>query len=595
MHGGMKTYVGNPGAARDYVEVGHSRADDYYLTEGTGIARRFTATPDSPVVELAPLEGDGYEAWVAGVDPGTGEPRGRLRSDGRAVRFVEVTVNGPKSWSLAAELHPDIATAYEAAQDRAADQIIGWLAAHATTRVGPRGGQVQIPVETLEAVTVRHYTSRAGDPHRHLHLQINARVFAAGAWRGLHTVGVRDSLGAINGIGHAAVVTDPAFRQALAAHGFTVDVAGEITQLAPFTGAFSARAAQIARTRDRYERDWSATHPGEHPGPPLHRTWDARAWADGRPDKTTPEPGAVLTRRWISELTALGYVDPDEPVRLEAVTVGALDRDAAAVDVVARLGGERSAWNAPDIRGQVEQLIARTGLVTPAGVRSELAEDLTARALELCVPLLQRAGVPEHIRVLTSPAVLAVEAGLVVRLARRSDGPVAGGWRDAILTGPQGPDLDLGDLDPAQRAAVAALAGDRQLIVIEGPAGVGKTTTLAATQKVLTAQGRSLIVVTSTLKAAQAARAEVGGQAGSAAAFAHQHGYRWNDAGTWSRLQPGEVDPVTGRAFTPPAPAHRSEPVMAGDLLVVDEAGMLDQDTAAALLTIADEQGLRSR
>src|SRR3712207_7673279 len=43
---------------------------------------------------------------------------------------------------------------------------IGWLAGHATTRIGPRGGQVQVPVEVLEAVTVRHYTSRAGDPHR---------------------------------------------------------------------------------------------------------------------------------------------------------------------------------------------------------------------------------------------------------------------------------------------------------------------------------------------------------------------------------------------------------------------------------------------
>jgi len=29
-----------------------------------------------------------------------------------------------------------------------------------------------------EAAVVRHYTSRAGDPHRHLHLQINARVRA---------------------------------------------------------------------------------------------------------------------------------------------------------------------------------------------------------------------------------------------------------------------------------------------------------------------------------------------------------------------------------------------------------------------------------
>ena len=33
--------------------------------------------------------------------------------------------------------------------------------------------------------------------------------------------------------------------------------------------------------------------------------------------------------------------------------------------------------------------------------------------------------------------------------------------------------------------------------------------------------------------------------------------------------------------------------VRAGDLLLVDEAGMLDQDTARALLTIADETGAR--
>ena len=81
-------------------------------------------------------------------------------------------------------MHHDVAYAYDAAQDRAVVQIIGWLAAHATTRVGPRGGQVQVPVDMLEAVTVRHYTSRAGVPHRHLHLQINARAFAAGKGAG---------------------------------------------------------------------------------------------------------------------------------------------------------------------------------------------------------------------------------------------------------------------------------------------------------------------------------------------------------------------------------------------------------------------------
>src|SRR3954449_11993223 len=192
MRGGMKVYAGPPAAARLYLEADRGRADDYYLTEGTGIARRFTATAGR-VTERAPLTGQAYETWVAGRDLDTGAPRGRLRTDTRAVRFVEMVVNGPKSWSLAAAVHPDIAAAYDAAQDRAAAQIIGWLAGHATTRVGPRGGQEQVPVQVLEAVTVRHFTSRAGDPHRHLHLQIGARVFAAGKWRGLHTVGCATS------------------------------------------------------------------------------------------------------------------------------------------------------------------------------------------------------------------------------------------------------------------------------------------------------------------------------------------------------------------------------------------------------------------
>jgi exodeoxyribonuclease V alpha subunit len=164
MQGGMKVYAGAPAAARHYVEADRSRVDDYYLAEGTGVARRFTAG-DGRVTELAPLTGEAYETWVAGRDPASGEPRGLLRHDERAVRFVEVVVNGPKTWSIAAALHPDIARAYEAAQDRAAGQIIAWLSDHATTRVGPRGGQVQLPVEVLEAATVRHFTSRAGDPH----------------------------------------------------------------------------------------------------------------------------------------------------------------------------------------------------------------------------------------------------------------------------------------------------------------------------------------------------------------------------------------------------------------------------------------------
>ncbi len=236
--------------------------------------------------------------WVAGYDVETGAAKGRLRTDAKALRFVEVVVNGPKTWSLAAALHPEIADALDAAQTRAAEQIIGWVAEHATTRVGPKGRQVQVPVSEIEAAVVRHYTSRAGDPHRHLHLQINARVLAEGAWRGLHSVGMRDSLAAINGIGHAAVTTDPEFRAVLAAHGFTLDPAtGELAELAPYVGRFSARTAQIGRNLDRYEAEWRHANPGAEPGPGLRQAWDRRAWAQARPDKVVPTDGAALVEQ----------------------------------------------------------------------------------------------------------------------------------------------------------------------------------------------------------------------------------------------------------------------------------------------------------
>lgn len=309
--------------------------------------------------------------------------------------------------------------------DRATGEVIEWVGEHATTRVGPRGRQVQVPVEKLEAAVVRHYTSRAGDPHRHLHVQINARVFASGAWRGLHSVGVVDSIEALNGIGHAAVMCDPEFRATLAARGYTLDDDGEIQQLAPYAGRFSQRATQIGRNVDRYEAAWRAEHPSQEPGPRLRQTWDRRAWADARPDKVVPRTGADLVAAWNNELRDLGFTPPTHPLTnpvtgsaTDRVTgpglqIGRLNRDVAADLVLSRIGAKRSAWNAPDIRGEVERLIAAVGVVAERMVRHELVEDIAERAQARCVPLLDRDDVPEHVRSLTSERLLAVEADLV--------------------------------------------------------------------------------------------------------------------------------------------------------------------------------------
>ncbi|WP_235547692.1 MULTISPECIES: MobF family relaxase [unclassified Nocardioides] len=566
----MKFYRGAAKAARTYVERDRSRADDYYLAEGSGVATRLVSTPDG--VDVAgSMDGDTYEQWVAGFEVETGRPKGRLRTDADALRFVEVVANGPKTWSLAAALHPEISDALDAAQDRAASEIVGWVASHATTRVGPRGRQVQVPVERIEAAVIPHYTSRAGDPHRHLHLQVNARVWAAGGWRGLHSVGIRDSIEAINGIGHAAVATDPQFRAVLAQHGYTIDPdTSEIRQLQPYVGSFSARAAQIHRNSDRYEADWRAEHPGEEPGQRLREGWDRRAWAQARPDKVVPRDGKELVARWNSELQDLGYHVPDAPVRLERTLPGWVDRDAAADLVVSILGSKRSAWNTADLRGKTEVLLAQTGLVADRAARVELAEDITARAAGRCTSLLEGSGVPEHVRSLTSPRVLDVEADLIARLAVRGAEPAR-----RVRLGGRG----LVRVDATQAAMVGVLAGNGRLVVVEGAAGAGKTTALCATREVLAQRARRMIVVTPTLKGAEVAAAETGADGHSASWLIYQHGFRWNSDGHWTRVP----DPT-------PQPSARLRP---GDLLLVDEAGMLDQDAALALLTLADETGAR--
>lgn len=667
MHGGVKVYRGSAAAARNYVEADRSRVDDYYLAEGTGLAERLVAlnatlsaahgANDAPaaavVIAGGTLDGDAYEGWVAGLND-LGAPKGRIRHDDKAVRFVEVVVNGPKTWSLAAVMHPDIAAAYDAAQGRAATQIIGWVAANATTRVGPRGRQVQVPVEQLEAAVIRHHTSRAGDPHRHLHLQVNARVFAAGKWRGIHTVGIRDSLDAINGIGHAAVMCDPEFRSVVAAHGYSFDTAaGEIEQFAPYVAEFSERAAQIERNTARYEARWRADNPGAEPGPGLRRSWDSRAWAQARPDKVVPADGAAMVRHWRDDLYEAGFRPPPPPLsqtpasgpaergvapaqpsspaflsrtrsltarrwglgpRVEASShngsaaaaapdpVGSLDRDQVVATALIRLGTRRSSWNAADIRGEVERAIAAVGVIAPPEVRAGLAEDLTTRAVKECVPLLERPDVPGHVRAMTSPRVLAVEADLTTRFAARAEDPDRHGkqrldrrpdWARKPTEVPDSarrrhvpPRSIAGShpgLDPVQRRVVDALAGTDRLVVVEGAAGAGKTTTLASARAVLEAQGHRLMVVTPTRKAARVASRELASPASSAARLAHQYGFRWDDDGRWSRY----ADAVGRPSRTASADLHP------GDVLLVDEAGMLDQDTASALTRVADETGAR--
>lgn len=271
----------------------------------------------------------------------------------------------------------------------------------------------------------------------------------------------------------------------------------------------------------------------------MRQSWDRRAWSDARPDKVVPVAGEGLRQRWVEELGDLGFVAPWRQREVARVRPGELDRGALVETALTRLGSRRSAWNPADARGEVEKLIASAGVVVADAVRRELAEDLAARIVESSRPLLGRDDVPEHVRSLTSSRVLAVERELVARIARRADAAT--------------------------------------IDVVEGAAASSKTRRLAARRAQVEARGGRMLIVTPTRKAAQVASGEVGTAAHSVAWLLHQHGYRWDEDGRWGR-----------RAPTPDAPRLDCR-----TLLVVDEAGMLDQDTARALLELADATGTR--
>ncbi len=83
---------------------------------------------------------------------------------------------------------------------------------------------------------------------------------------------------------------------------------------------------------------------------------------------------------------------------------------------------------------------------------------------------------------------------------------------------------------------LATRAEAKTITVIEGAAGAGKTARLAATRERAIAAGRRMVVVTPTLKAAQVAEGAIGAASYSAAWLLHQHGFRWDEDGRWSRV-----------------------------------------------------------
>ena len=271
MKGGVILFRGSGTDARRYLESDRSRADEYYLEGGVTLAEFSAVDAQGRVIGAVGLTPEEYAQWVDWVNPLTGESMGtpRLSGEGQqgSPRFAEMFVNAPKSLSIAAALHPEVSEALDAAQQDAVAEIRAWLGQHSVTRVGPRGKQEVVPIEQLETVAVSHRTSRAGDPYRHIHFQIGARVWAAGAWRGLDTAALFKQQGASRALGTAVIAAHPQLAAVLNTHGLALDpITGEVAELQLYNAVMSKRGEQAARNLARFEAEWESAHPGQEPG-----------------------------------------------------------------------------------------------------------------------------------------------------------------------------------------------------------------------------------------------------------------------------------------------------------------------------------------
>jgi hypothetical protein len=585
--GGVILFRGGGSAARRYLEADRSQADDYYLEAGAALAL-FTITGHSgETVAEAGLDPERYAGWVDWTHPVTGESMGipRLPGEGRrgSPRFAELVVNTTKSLSVAAALHPEVSDALDAAQADAVAEIRRWLAQHSVTRVGPRGQQEVVPVEQVQTVAVVHCTSRAGDPHRHVHFQIGTRVQAAGAWRALDTAALFKQQGAIRALGTAVIAANPQLAEVLDRKGLTLDpITGEVAELAPFNQAMSKRTAQVTRNLARLEAEWEEAHPGQTPGPVVRSRMLGKAWAYERPNK---KPGVLASDQgWRDELANAGY-DPSalihserpapvslDDLRVQQVASRALDRCAAGA----------SAWTRHTVQEHVTRITTEHGVrATPEQLR-EFVAITTDLALQDCFSVLPPGSVqPDHVAHLTSLRVIEAETKL----------------RDLLQASvpakePRLPDVTglaaAHGLDAEQARAAAAVASADPLVIVEGAAGAGKTTMLATAIEAAEREGRRVRLVAPTKKAADVAHTELGIPADSVAALVYAHGWRWNKDGVWTRLAPSDTDPDTGGVYEGPPQEAR---LARGERVVVDEAGMLDQDTALALLAVTAEAG----
>ena len=550
-----------------------------------------------------------------GHDPLTHEPLGRsyVGQRKRPVVGFDLTFTVPKSAALLwAFGGPRVRAVVEKAHHKAVHQALMYVEKEVVrTRVGAAGRR-QITTRGMVAAAFDHYDTRAGDPGLHTHVVLANKVQGPdGTWRSLDGTTVHratvtvselyDSLLADQLHARLGVTWSHRSRGADRNDAFEVDGIPD-----PLIRAFSSRAERIHEAELDWAEDFTAKH-GR--GPSRVETVRARQHLTRatRPAKVVRSLSELLTE-WANRARALTGLEPadlaaralrgDYSRGLYASAVGPTVRQAFVAQTLADAAEHRSVWNTWNLRAAAARATKTLRMASPEQ-RGELLDQIVDAAAARCVhlddtrdPMTRRAGEA----LFTTTELLAAER-VLLDAAESSDYPhPLSGWEaDALARSPE-----LKALTPDQADAVTAiLCSHRRLDVLVGPAGTGKTTTLAALTTLAREHGRAVIGLAPSASAAHTLHTALGIPTETTAKWLYEacgtgaaERARTHDEAAVDRAD-GSLpwrDQRDANQRMWQARAEQDEwRFTRGQLVIVDEASLADTRTLATLVQLADQ------
>ena len=469
-----------------------------------------------------------------GLDPITGEQLGRAypvygKSESsktrRAVAGYDFTFSLPKSasilWGVSdAGIQEQIMAVHHAAvvkvfefmeQELAATRTGASVAGNAASEAGEGGAVAQVDVEGLIAMSFDHWDSRTNDPHLHTHVVVSNKVktLLDGKWRSLDGRGLHAATVAMSEL-HEAIVMDELTRtlgvewelRARAGQGRNPgwSIKGVPDHLLV---AFSQRSEQINTRTDELIAQHIAKY-GRRPSDSTIDKYREQASNETRLDKTHHSL-ADLTTDWRQRTAEILGRDPGEWARelVANLPPRMLRADDVPLDLLADLAQtvlivvseKRPAWRHWNLYAEAVRQTKGLRFATTED-RMALVAAITARAeagsVRLTPPDLAATPVefrredgtsilrPKHSALYSSQALLDAEARLVDRAGTRTAPTITlDAVEHAIAT--NGPSGRAWTVSAEQAEAIARVAvSARQVDLLVGPAGTGKTTTMHA-------------------------------------------------------------------------------------------------------------------